>query len=101
LAHCLHWRLISKKVAAVNGVVEMLPGRIAFTLQVLRSIDPALCADGMRALDWDYGEQVHMPAHFGNLDDRREPGKAAADNDDFWISCHSGSSSCTFVSFVD
>src|SRR5262249_12954482 len=44
-AHRFYRRLIGKKVTAVNGVVEMLPGSIAFTFEVFCGIDPALSTD--------------------------------------------------------
>ena len=59
-AHRLDWRLIGEKVAAVDGVVEVLPGRIAFALQVLGGIDAALCAHGVRAFYRHDGKKVNL-----------------------------------------
>ena len=44
IAHALDRRLVGEEVAAVNGVVKMLPGGIAFALQVLGCIDATLSA---------------------------------------------------------
>src|SRR5579864_4289877 len=82
LAHSFHWRLVGQEVAAVNGVVEMLPGGVALALQIFRGIDPALRTDRVRALDRYDGKQFHVPAHLGNLDDRRETCEAASNNYD-------------------
>ena len=57
-AHGLDRRLVGQEVAAVDGVVEMLPGGIAFALQILCGVDAALGADGVRALYRHDGEQV-------------------------------------------
>src|SRR6266498_3529774 len=88
LAHGLDRRLVAEKVAAVNRVVEVLPGRVAFAFQVLGGIDSALSANRVRALDRHDGEQVHVPAHFGDLDSCGKSSESATDHDDFWISCH-------------
>ena len=84
-AHGLDRRLVGEKVAAVNGVVKMLPGGVAFALEVLGGVDAALRADRVRALDGDDGEQVDVAAHFGDLDDGGESGQSAANHDDSWV----------------
>ena len=68
LAHGLHRRLVGEEVAAVDGVVEVLPGGVAFALQVLGGVDAALGADRVRPLDRDDGEEVNVTSHLGNLD---------------------------------
>ena len=85
LAHRLDRRLVGEKIAAVDGVVKVLPGGIAFALQVLGGVDSALRADGMRALDRDDGEEIDLAAHFGDLDYGRKACKPATYDDDFWI----------------
>src|SRR6185437_5305180 len=45
LAHVFYRRLVSQEIAAVNGVVEVLPGSVAFAFQVLRCVNSTLCAD--------------------------------------------------------
>ena len=81
-AHGLDGRLVGEEVAAVDGVVEVLRGGVAFALQVLGGVDAALRADRVRTLDRDDREQVHVAAGFGDLDDRRESGQASANHDD-------------------
>ena len=87
LAHGLDGRLVGEEVAAVDGVVEVLVGGVAFALEVLGGVDAALGADGVGALDGDDGEEVDAAAGFGDLDDGGEPGEASADHDDSG-SCH-------------
>ncbi len=87
LAHGLDRRLVGEEVAAVDGVVEVLAGGVAFALEVLGGVDAALRADRVRALDRDDGEQVNFTAHFGDLDDGGKAGEASAYDDDSW-SCH-------------
>ena len=91
LAHGLDRRLVGQKVAAVDGVVEVLVGGVALALQVLGGVDAALRADRVRALDRDDGEQVDRAAGLGDLDDRREPGQPSANHDDSGC-CHELSS---------
>ena len=91
LAHGLDRRLVGEEVAAVDRVVEMLPGGIAFALQVLGGVDAALRANRVRALYGDDGEQVHLAAHLGDLDDGGEACQAATHYDDFRC-CHAAMS---------
>src|SRR5690242_17389461 len=44
LAHRFCGRLVGEKVAAVNSVVKMFPGRIAFALGIDGAVDAALRA---------------------------------------------------------
>ena len=67
LAHGFHGRLVREEVAAVDGVVKVQPGGVAFTLQVLGRVDAALRAHRVRTLNRDDREQVHVAAHFGDL----------------------------------
>ncbi len=53
LAHGFCRRLIGEKVAAVNRVVEMFPGGIAFAFGVDGAIDATLRTNRMRAFDGD------------------------------------------------
>ena len=68
VAHGLHGRLVGEEVAAVDRVVEVLPGGVALALQVLGGVDAALGADRVRPLDRDDGEEVNVTSHLGNLD---------------------------------
>ncbi len=88
VAHGFYGGLVGQEVAAVDRVIEVLPGGVAFALQVLGRVDAALCADGMGALYRDNGEQIHLAAHLGDLDDGGKTRQAAADNDNFRIRCH-------------
>ncbi len=87
-AHVLDGGLVGEEVAAVDGVVEVLPGGVALALEVLGGVDAALGADGVRALDRDDGEEVDVAAGFGDLDDGGEPGEASAYYDDSGCCCH-------------
>ena len=87
LAHGLDRRLVGQKVAAVDGVVEVLPGGVALALQILGGVDAALGANRVRALDGDDGKQIDRAAGLGDLDDRRQSGQASANHDDSGC-CH-------------
>ena len=87
VAHVFNGRLVAEKVAAVNGVVEMLPGRVAFALEVFGGVDAALRAHRVRPLHRNNGEQVDVRAHLRDLDDCGQSGEAAAYHDDSG-SCH-------------
>src|SRR5713101_4444290 len=91
VTHGLDRRLVGEEVATINRVVEVLPGGIAFALQVLGGVDASLGADRVRALYGDDGEQVNLTAHLGDLDDGGEARQAAAHNYDF-RSCHAAMS---------
>ena len=83
--HVFDGGLVGEEVAAVDGVVEVLEGRVALALEVLGGVDAALGADGVGALDGDDGEEVDGAAGFGDLDDGGESGEAAAYDDDSWV----------------
>ena len=78
VAHLLDGRLVRQEVAAVDRVVEVLPGRVALALRVDRAVDAALRADRVGALDGDRGEEGHVGAEFGGAHGGGEPGKASA-----------------------
>ena len=61
LAHTLHRSLVREEIAAVDRVVKVLRGGVAFALQILCGIDAALRADGVRALDRHDGEKSTVP----------------------------------------
>ena len=46
-AHAPHERLIGKKIAAENRVVEMFSDGVAFAFLIFRGVDAALGANGM------------------------------------------------------
>src|SRR4029077_12152361 len=58
VAHGFYRRLVGEEVAAVDGVVEVLPRGIAFALQVLGGVDASLGANRVRALPGAEGEQL-------------------------------------------
>src|ERR1700687_5227178 len=65
LAHRFGGWLIRKKVAAINRVIEMFPGGIAFAFGVNGAIDAALRTNRMRALDGYDREEVDGVARLG------------------------------------
>src|SRR6185295_10998402 len=66
LAHRFCGWLIGQKVAAVNRVVKVFPGRVAFALSVDGAIDATLSANRVRAFHRNNGEKIHAMACFGN-----------------------------------
>ena len=87
LAHVFDRRLVAQKISAIDRVVKMLPGRVAFALQILRRVDAALRAHRVRPLHRNNREQVDAAAHLGDLDHRGKSGESAAYDDNF-RSCH-------------
>src|SRR5207249_4382846 len=88
IAHSFDRWLVGQKVAAVNRVVEVLPGGVAFAFQILGGIDAALRANRMRPLHGDDREQVDVAAHLGNLDHGCQSSQSAAHDYDFRVRCH-------------
>jgi hypothetical protein len=80
LAHGLGGRLVGEKVAAVDRVVEVLPGRVAFAFGVDRAVDAALRADRVGTLDGHDREEINFVSRLGDLHRRRESRESAADN---------------------
>ncbi len=87
VAHALDERLIGEEIAAVNGVVEMLGGGVAFALLIFRGVDAALGADGMGTLYGNDGEKIDRDAGFGDTDCGHESSEATTNDDDFRL-CH-------------
>src|SRR3989441_2897800 len=85
IAHSFDRWLVGQKIAAVNRVVEVLPGGVAFAFQILGSIDAALCANRMRTLDRNNGEQIDVAAHLGDLDHGCQSSQSAAHDYDFRV----------------
>src|SRR6516164_6778137 len=85
-AHALDERLVGKKVSAVDGVVKMLRGGIAFAFLILGGVDAALGADGMRALDGNDREKVNGNTRLGDTNRRHQTGQTTAHNDDLRLS---------------
>ena len=82
VAHRLDRRLVREEVAAVDRVVEVDLGRVALPLRVDRSVDAALRAHRVAALDRHDREEVHGDAHLRRADGRHQPREPAADDDD-------------------
>src|SRR5260370_11744317 len=70
LTHALHGRLVGEEVAAVNSVIKVLPGGVAFAFEVLGGINATLGAYGVRALDGNTGAEANVAALFRDLNDR-------------------------------
>ena len=75
-------RLIGQKIAAVNRVVEMLLRRVAFALLILRGVDAALRAHGMRTFHRNDRKQLHRNAGLGHANRGHQAGKTSAHDDD-------------------
>ena len=86
-AHGLDGRLVGEEVAAVDGVVKVLRGGVAFAFEIFGGVDAALGADRVRALDGDDGEQIDRAAGLGDFDNCRESGETSANHDDSGC-CH-------------
>ncbi len=97
-AHGLDWGLVGEEVAAVDGVVKVLPGGVAFAFKVFGGVDAALRADAMRTLDRDDGKQVHRAAGLGNFDDRRKSRQSSANHNDSGACRHGGIDFLSFLS---
>src|SRR5215475_6493205 len=67
LAHGFRRRLVREKVTAVNSVVEMFPGRVAFALCVDGAVDTTLRTNRMRTLYWNYREEIYSVTCFRDL----------------------------------
>ena len=85
-AHALDQRLIREKVAAVDGVVKVLLSRIAFALLILRRVNAALRAHGMRTFHWNDREKLHRHAGLGHTNRSHQPGETSAHDNDFRLS---------------
>ena len=84
--HALDERLIGEEVAAVNGVVKMLPGGVAFPLLVFRGVDATLRADGVGPLYGNNGEKIDGDARFRDPNGGHQTGQTTANDDDFGLS---------------
>jgi hypothetical protein len=81
VAHAFHRRLLGEEVAALERVLHVDVGVVAFALGVHGAVDSTLGADRMASLHRDDGEHVDVLARLGELDDGHEPRQAAADDD--------------------
>src|SRR5436309_2932065 len=85
IAHGFDRWLVGKKVTAVNRVVKVLPGGVAFAFQILGRIDAALRTNRMRTLDRNNGKQIDVTAHLRDLDHGCQSGESSAHDYDFRI----------------
>ncbi len=77
-----------EKVAAVDGIVQVLPLAVAqLPGLVVATVDPALSANAVRAFDRRQADQVDLDAQLGKLHGRRETCQSAA-NDYYAMLCH-------------
>ena len=81
VAHPLHRRLLGEEVAALERVLDVDVGVVAFPFGVHGAVDSALRANGMTSLHRHDREHVDVFACLGELDDRHEPRQAATDDD--------------------
>src|SRR5581483_8064470 len=86
LAHGLYRRLVGEEVAAIDGVVEMVPGGVTLALQILGGVDAALGADRVRPLHRNDGEEVDVTSHLGNFDGGRQSCQSATDDNNLRMS---------------
>jgi hypothetical protein len=86
-AHGLDRRLVGEEVSAVDGVVEVLVGGVAFAFEILGGVDATLRTNRMRTLDRDDREEVNGTASLGDLDHRRQARQSTAHHNDSGC-CH-------------
>ena len=85
-AHALDERLVGQKIAAINGVVEVLVGSVAFALLIFRRVDAALRANRMRAFDRHDGKKVDRDSGFGSANGGHESGQTSTHDNDLRLS---------------
>src|SRR5208282_6542781 len=68
LAHALYGCLVGEEVAAIDRVVEVCPGGVAFAFEILGRVDAALGADRVRAFHGHEREERNFAARFRNFD---------------------------------
>ena len=79
-------RLVLQEVAAVDGVVEVLPFAVAqLPRQVVDAVDAALGADAMRAFHRQEAHDAHVAFQLGQLDGGGHSGQSAADDHHRWF----------------
>src|SRR5262249_20478969 len=66
--HSLDQWLIRQKIAAVDSVIKMFSGGVAFAFLVLCCVDATLRADRVRTFYWDNREEIDRNAGLGHLD---------------------------------
>ena len=81
--HLVDGGLLRQEVAAVDGLLEVLPlAEALLACHVVAGVDAALGAHRVAALDGDDAEEVDLDAELGALDCSGKSGEAASDDDD-------------------
>jgi hypothetical protein len=81
--HLVHGGLLRQEVAAVDGLLEVLPlAEALLPGDVVAGVDAALGAHRVAALHGDDAEEVDLHAELGALDCAREAREPASDDDD-------------------
>ena len=79
----LHRRLVLQEIAAVDGVLEVLPIAVAqLAGQVVDAVDAALRTAAVRALHRQQAHHAHVEIQFGQFHRRRHARQSAADDHD-------------------
>ena len=79
-------RLVLEEIAAVDGVVEMLPLVVAeLPREVVDAVDAALGADAVRAFDGQQAHDADVAFEFGQFHGGRQAGQSAADDHYAWF----------------
>ena len=82
-----------QEIAAVDGVVEMLPLVVALLPgEIVDAVDAALGTHAVRALDRHEAHQIDVDAQLGQLHRRRQARQSAADHQ-YALLRHAGSNS--------
>ena len=90
----LHRRLVLEEIAAVDGILEMLPRAVAqLPGQIVDAVDPALGADAVRPLHRQQAHQPDVEIQFRQLHGGRHSRQPAADDHDGWFG-HASASPC-------
>ena len=86
VGHFLDRRLVLEEIAAVDGVVKVLPLGVAqLPREVVDAVDAALGADAVRALDGQQAHQADAAFELGQFHGGRQPGQSAADDHYAWF----------------
>ena len=79
-------RLVLEEIAAIDGVVEMLPLVVAKLLrEVVHAVDAALGAGAVRAFDGQQAHQADVAFEFGQFHGGGQSGQSAADDHYAWF----------------
>src|SRR5262249_7108142 len=82
VAHALDEGLVGKEIAAIDRVIEVLRGGVAFTLLIFRGVDATLRPARVRTLHRHNRKQLDGTTRFGHLDGGHQSRQTTTDNDD-------------------